>query len=330
MLLGIINDVIDFSKIEAGQLIVNITEVPLRNIAVQVGDIFNLELKKQVAGLANEVNFKIDVPEELANQTLLTDEIRVMQILGNLINNAIKYTSKGEIVFGCKSFKDMGWVEFFVKDTGIGIKKDYHSVIFQRFRKIEENKDKIYRGAGLGLAISSELINLLGGRIHVYSEPGKGSVFSITIPLKKGEPVLKTTNYDQYKQNYPNFKDINILIAEDDLSNYLFLEKLFKKTGANIFHALNGKQAVTMAESIRNLHVILMDIKMPEMDGVQALRAIRQKKIDIPVIAQTAHALSDEVIAMKQAGFDFYITKPIKSNDLFKCLVSIINSKSQF
>jgi signal transduction histidine kinase/ligand-binding sensor domain-containing protein len=325
MLLGIINDVIDFSKIEAGQLIVNITEVPLRNIAVQVGDIFNLELKKQVAGITNEISFEIDIPEELLNLTLLTDEIRVMQIIGHLINNALKFTPTGDIIFGCKALKEMGWVEFFVKDTGIGIKKDYHSVIFQRFRKIEENKDKIYRGAGLGLAISSELINLLGGRIHIDSEPGKGSTFSITIPLKHSAPLLTGTSAEPYKQNYPNFKDVNILVAEDDLSNYLFLEKLLKKTGANVFHAFNGKQAVAMAESIRNLHVILMDIKMPEMDGVQALRAIRQKKIDIPVIAQTAHALSDEVIALKQAGFDFYITKPLKSNDLFKCLNTYLN-----
>lgn len=326
MLLGIINDIIDFSKIESGQLMVNIQEVPVKTVVMQVNDIFNLELKKQKAGATNEILFRVNVDENLYSTILLADEMRFIQIISNLINNAIKFTHAGEIEFGCKADIEHKFVEFYVRDTGIGIKKEHHSIIFQRFRKIEENKNQLYRGAGLGLAISSELINLLGGKIWVDSEPGKGSVFHLTIPCKVGSQVSLPKVVEQSEITYPNLQNVTILVAEDELSNYLYLEKLLSKTGATIFHATNGREAVSMAESIKNLHLILMDIKMPEMDGFQALKVIRQRNSKIPVVAQTAHALSDEVVLMKEAGFDFYITKPIKPTEFFNCLVSAINS----
>ncbi|MBN1789266.1 MAG: response regulator [Bacteroidales bacterium] len=326
-LLNLINDVMDFSKIEAGHLDVNLTEVPVNRIFNQVNDLFNLELRKELSLKDCNLDFRINDSELCMSTLLYTDEMRLMQIIGNLINNAIKFTQRGVVEFGCRETQSMEFVKFYVKDTGIGIKKENIEVIFKRFRKLEEDKTRLYRGAGLGLAISHELINLLGGQIQVESEPGVGSVFSITVPVKKVLKKVPVTHFESdYNPNIPDFSGSTILVAEDDMANYLYLEKLLRKTGANVIHALNGNQVISMAIENRSLQVILMDIKMPGIDGIEALKRIRELNNKVPIIAQTAYALSEEVKKLKEAGFNSYLTKPIKAVELFRALESILSS----
>ena len=325
-LLNLINDVLDFSKIEAGYIDTYIKDIPVKKIVSQVNDIFNLESKKLLhSGTENPINFLVKVPENVSSMVLKTDEMRLMQIIGNLISNAIKFTTKGSIEFGCKEYTGGPRVEFYVKDTGIGIKKEYHQIIFQRFRKIEDDKTQLYRGAGLGLAISFELSHIMGGEISVISEPDKGSTFSVAIPLRESNVQILPNTTPTEKEPTFDFKGSKILIAEDDFSNFFFLEKLLKKTGANVYHAKDGSEAVSMAECIPDIDVILMDIKMPVMDGIQALCTIRQTNGTVPIIAQTAYALADEVTKLKKAGFNNYITKPINGHRLFDMLQPILS-----
>lgn len=324
-LLNLINDVIDFSKIEAGHLDVHLTEVPVVKVVNQVNDLFNLELRKEQSLKDNHLDFRMNVSKLCKSAILYTDEMRLMQIIINLVNNAVKFTQQGLVEFGCRGTNTDKFLEFYVRDTGIGMKKKDLSVIFQRFRKLEDDKSRLYRGAGLGLAISHELINLLGGQIFVESEPGVGSVFSITVPVNRLEPevpVVGSGSVDNFK--FPDLSGKNVLVAEDDLTNYLYLEKLLLKSGANVIHAMNGEQAVSLASGNPVPDVILMDIKMPVIDGIQALKMIRCTNDRLPVIAQTAYALSEEVIKLEEAGFNRYLTKPIKANELFKVLVSIL------
>jgi signal transduction histidine kinase/ligand-binding sensor domain-containing protein/CheY-like chemotaxis protein len=320
-LLNLISDIIDFSKIEAGHMDVNLKEVPLYKIINEIQQIFSLEIKKQQFGAAyKHLKLIVNIDEKIMLLTLVTDEIKIKQILSNLISNAIKFTEKGYIEIGCNILNDNQMLEFSVKDTGIGIKKEDQEIIFQRFRKIEDDKSNIYRGAGLGLTISMHLVTLLKGQIRVESNVGKGSVFYFTIPLKESVKKNSVKQNVILSQTIPDFKNILILVAEDDISNYFYIEKLLQKTKAKIIHAVNGKQVIQMFQDYPEIKLILMDIKMPDTNGIETLLELKKYQIKIPVIAQTAYAFSDEINTIFEAGFDDYITKPISSNALYYLL----------
>ena len=182
-LLSLINDIIDFSKIEAGHLDIIISDISIVKVLNEIEQIFRLEIKKHQYNLQKDIELKTNIDDKISSLVLRTDEIRLKQILSNLIGNAIKYTDKGFIEVGCNVLDAENMVEFYVKDTGIGIDKDQQKIIFQRFRKAENDNANLYRGAGLGLSISKHLVSLLGGQIRVESNPGEGSVFYFTLPL---------------------------------------------------------------------------------------------------------------------------------------------------
>jgi signal transduction histidine kinase/ligand-binding sensor domain-containing protein/CheY-like chemotaxis protein len=319
-LLNLINDIIDFSKIEAKRLEIIITEVPLIKIFNNLKEIYTYEIKKQQLFTAKQLEFRVNIDKNIQSMVIPTDEIRLNQILSNLVNNAIKFTQKGYIEVGCEFIAENETLEFYVKDTGVGIKKEYHEIIFDRFRKVEDDKDTIYRGAGLGLAISRQLIKLLGGDIWVESEPGKGSVFYFSHPVK----VAKQPDHEDYAKtsvrSLPSLHDKVILIAEDDYSNFLYIEKLVNKTGAKVFHAADGYEAVEIMKKNPDIDLILMDIKMPGMNGMDALKIIREDFTKVPVIAQTAYVLTEEIKKFYEAGFNDYISKPIKPDDFYSLL----------
>jgi signal transduction histidine kinase/ligand-binding sensor domain-containing protein/CheY-like chemotaxis protein len=315
-LLNLINDIIDFSKIEAGHLDINISDVSLNSVFNNIHNVYGLAIMKQIPD-NNIIDFKINASDSTRAVVVSTDEFRLKQVITNLINNAIKFTNEGYIEVGCAPNEDGNMLEFYVKDTGIGIKKEYCEIIFQRFRKVEEDNTNIYRGAGLGLSISQELVKMLGGNIWVESEYKKGSTFHFTIPL------ISFTAKDISKSNFilksriPLLENSVILIAEDDYSNYSYLEKLLQKTKARIIHAENGQQAISLLTNHPEVNLILMDIKMPHMNGIDALKEIRKLHINIPVIAQTAYAFTDEVRKIRESGFSDYIAKPINAPELF-------------
>ena len=166
------------------------------------------------------------------------------QILTNLISNAIKFTNEGYVEIGCNILNDNDMLEFYVKDTGIGIKEENLKLIFERFRKIEDDKNQLHRGTGLGLAISSHLISLMGGTIYVTSEMGAGSVFCFTLPWVKSEEKVTQPSLHWQKAGFPDLSDEMILVAEDDFNSYLYLEKCLKKPGPQFFMLLMGKRSI--------------------------------------------------------------------------------------
>jgi len=319
-LLGLINDIIDFSKIESGHIDIILKEVPLKKIMADIQSIFQLQLKRQQIGTSHNIDFRVIANEQLNDIYLETDEVRIKQILSNLIHNAIKFTLKGSIEVGCHVLGDNEIVEFYVKDTGIGIKKENLQIIFERFRKIEDDKTHLHRGAGIGLAITQQLVSLLGGQIRVESEHGIGTTFYFTIPVKKNPEGNQTQSSNAIAENITDFKNVKVLVAEDDLANYAYIERLLLRFNINVVHALNGTQAIYLLTKIPDIKLVLMDIKMPLLDGIQALHQIKERKIDIPVVAQTAYALSHEVVKLKEEGFDDYIAKPLSLADISRVL----------
>lgn len=325
-LLKLINDIIDFSKIEAGHLEIFIEDVPVNKILNEIREIYNLEINNLPINEVNQqVEFNVEIEDNLSSLVLSTDEHRLKQVLSILLNNALKFTQSGSIIVGCRKIEDANKVQFFVKDTGIGISKQNHSIIFQRFRKADEEKSNQYRGAGLGLSIAQHLVNLLSGEIFVESEIGKGTTFYFTIPLKSNVMLTNHVNKESNPfQNVPDLKEKLILVAEDDYSNFAYLERLLRKANAKILHANDGLEVVKLYKEKMKISLILLDIKMPKMNGFEAFEEIRKLNTNIPIIAQTAYAFSSDMQKIKKLGFNDYISKPINPLKLYDLLVRYI------
>jgi CheY-like chemotaxis protein len=242
------------------------------------------------------------------------------QILSNLISNALKFTEKGNIKILYKLKEN--FLEFCVSDTGIGIPLQYHERIFDRFYQVHNTDTRLYEGTGLGLAISKAYVELLGGKIWLSSEPGKGTSFFFTIPYEKRvvelEPVHEKKNSEGFA--FP-IKKI-ILVAEDVESNFKLIKYFLSGSNAEVLHAFNGKEAVEKYFSIKNIDLILMDIKMPVMDGYTAVKLIREENTAIPIIAQTAYA--DDRERAIECGCSGFISKPFDKKSLIKVLSEFI------
>ena len=316
-LMSVISDIIDTSKIESGQITLETEVVDINNL---INELY-VTYKKLVELSKLSLTYSCDTPDEAVY--IKTDGNKVKQIICNLLNNALKYTEEGNIEFGYKLKEN--YIEFYVKDTGIGIATKNHALIFQRFRQVENAEHQISRGNGLGLSISKALVEKMGGNISVNSEIGKGSTFYFTIPYIKSieNIVLKST---KTKPNH--FIDWNkktILIVEDEIHNHNYIEELLLETNTNILHAWCGKEAVDLVKSHSDISLVLMDIKMPVMDGYEALRLIKQIRPKLVVIAQTAYALSQDKSKALKAGFDSYISKPTSKEDLLDLMARYLN-----
>jgi len=246
-------------------------------------------------------------------------------ILTNLIKNAIKYTLKGSIEFGFKLPGNEN--ALFVKDTGIGIPKDRQHAIFDRFVQADIEDKKAMEGAGLGLAISTAYAGMIGGTIRVESEPGEGSTFWLNLPIKKGfenstsEIIVNEINHKKPQ----TMKDLTLLIAEDEITSDMFLTAILKAEFKQILHAKTGTETVETFRKNPDIALILMDIKMPLMNGYDATRIIRSFNQDVVIIAQTAYALSGDREKALEAGCNDYIKKPIKKDALFALIEKHLN-----
>ncbi len=213
-------------------------------------------------------------------------------------------------------------LRFYVKDTGIGFPESKKDFIFERFHKIEDQKVKLYEGAGLGLAISKNLVKLLGGEMWAESESGKGSTFYFTLPYKPVHAVQEDIDVkDKITKDISGrtiylWKDKVILIAEDDENNYSFIKEVLTNTCVQLIRAENGQEAVEICRSDKNIDLVLMDVKMPLMDGYTATKSIKSFRKNLPVIALTAYAGEIEKEDSRKAGCDDYLSKPVKSVDL--------------
>ena len=249
-----------------------------------------------------------------------TDEEKVNSILANLIKNAIKFTNDGFIEFGCEIVD--GCIRFFVKDSGIGIPEYNKELIFERFRQGNESISRAHEGCGLGLSIAKKYVMMLGGRIWFDSEVGNGSTFYFTIPYS-GKSELKTALKDEVvkNENITQDKKLKILIAEDDDVSYSLIIRMVKEISSNIIHASNGEEAVQFCRDNSDIDLILMDIRMPYMDGIDATKNIRLFNDKVIIIAQTAYGFSSDQEKALAAGCNDYLSKPLNK----KVLLDLIN-----
>lgn len=320
-LLKLIEDIISISKIEAGQLEAKIRKVDFHKILIEVYNDFT-DYKENTK--INDINFILDNDLEDKTFEINSDSSHLKQILTNLLDNAFKFTEKGEIHFGYYLFKDITppHIQIYVRDTGIGLSEEQQTRIFNRFTKAERSKQKLYRGAGLGLSICKNLVEVLGGRIWVDSKPGEGATFSFNLPFDTSEiKEKKISNSDKLQAKEYHWKNKTILIAEDESANYQNLNIALSRTGATILHAKNGQEAINLVNEYQ-IDLILMDIKMPVMNGLEAARQIKQTGKHIPIIAQTAFTLEYDEKRSINSGCDAYISKPIQKRKL----LSILNS----
>jgi len=311
-LLSTINDIIEISKIESGDMQLCSQEINVSQFLSYYYDFFLPQAKGK--GLQLEfVQCKTDT------ETIFTDKSKLDSILTNLIKNAIKFTEKGRIEFGCEQ-KDSHTLLFYIKDTGKGIDPDKIDQVFERFMQADNLNTRGYEGSGLGLSITKAYVEHLGGKIWVESEPGKGSCFYFTIRPSEREDTdtAKTENEVENTRLLP--KKLKLLIAEDDTISFMFLEAILKTCQFEITRCVTGLEAVQYCRSNPDIDLILMDIGMPVMDGYEATRRIREFNKNVVIIAQTAFAISSDSEKVKEAGCNDYLPKPINKEHLFELI----------
>ncbi|MDO9613198.1 MAG: ATP-binding protein [Bacteroidota bacterium] len=282
------------------------------NVNEQIEYIYTF-FKPEVEGKGMQLFFKNSLP--LKEAILKTDREKVSAIFINLVKNAIKYSDKGSIGLGYE--KKGKHLEFFVKDTGIGIPKDRQEAIFDRFVQADIGDKRAFQGAGLGLSISKAYVEMLGGKIWVESEEGKGSTFYFTIPYNDeaaDKNVIQNVVLPEGATN--QIKDLKILIAEDDEGSEKLLTVVVKMFGKEVLKVRTGVEAIEACRNNPDIDLVFMDIQMPEMNGYEATRQIRQFNQDVVIIAQTAYALTGDRELAIEAGCNDYIPKPIKKDNL--------------
>ena len=309
-LVSIISDIITISSIETGQERITNTNIHLNTLLDELYQTFSAKLANKPVELRVYKEFSDNEDE------IFVDDLKLRQVLHHLLLNAVKFTHNGSIEFGYR-LKSSN-LEFYVKDTGIGIEGKKQDVIFERFTQADENIHAEYGGTGLGLSICKGFLNLMGGAIWVESELGQGATFYFTLPYhpitskeSKGISIQSQTNISEMK---------TILVAEDDINSFKLLKAVLKDFDFHLLHADNGRKAVELCQNEDSICLVLMDIKMPELNGVLATKLIKELKPTLPVIAQTAYATLDDIEKNREV-FDAYITKPLDIEQLKKIIL---------
>ncbi len=318
-LLNIINDILDFSKIEARKLNIEKIDFNLDDIILYLKNIVELKAK--------EKNLELIIKYNKEDSILYGDSIRIGQIIINLMNNAIKFTDNGRVELSIKRVNNN--IRFTITDTGIGLSKEQIAKLFQSFTQGDGSTTRKYGGTGLGLSISKQLVELMNGKIWCESELGVGSKFIFEIELEKGDEskVIKNKKIDLNQIN--TLRGNNILLVDDNKTNQEIILGLLENSEINIDIANNGAEAVSLFKSNQDKYeLILMDLQMPIMGGIEATKIIRVLNQDIPIIALTANAMLEDVIKTKQAGMNKHLNKPIEVEKLYKILLKYIFKKS--
>jgi PAS domain S-box-containing protein len=321
-LLNLINDIIDIAKIEAGQIQLSTSLENINQLMNELDTRFTFEKRKQKKGKLSLIkNTGLEDEESF----FFIDRLRVQQIMSNLINNALKFTEQGCIEFGYTV--SGGFIEFYVADSGIGIGDDKQKLIFERFRQANENIAKIHGGTGLGLAICRGLVELMGGRIWVESEPEKGSCFKFTVPSKVSlDNIVVPGESTQIELKEEDLTNQNILIVEDIEYNRLLMNEYLENTGATLIFAADGKETIDKLKQTPKIDIVLLDIQLPDTNGYELIKEIRNYHPDAQVVAQTAYALSGDRKKAIDAGFNYYLAKPIKQDVLLSILLNIVRN----
>jgi signal transduction histidine kinase/ligand-binding sensor domain-containing protein/CheY-like chemotaxis protein len=315
-LLVIINDILEISLIEADQIKIENKRFVIDTVLTELETSFRLKKKDSV-----EITFVNR--NENRSISLDNDPVRYSQCISNLISNALKYTKKGFVKFGYNLKK--GEIVTYVSDSGIGIEKKEIEKIFQNFYKVENDDSQYYTGTGLGLAITNRLTELMGGRIWLESNPGLGTTFYISLPYS-GDVAAKKKTVNKQEDGDIDLSNFTFLVAEDDLTNSILIQEILKSTQAEIEIVVNGIEAIQYLRENKNPDnlIVLMDIKMPEMDGYTTLKEIQKMNIKVPVIAITAYAQARDKKNVLNAGFTHYLSKPIRPKELMAVISKVI------
>lgn len=324
-LLGIIEDVMDLAKIESRKLKISYKDSVVSEWLYDLKQVYETLIHRQSD---NKVKLLLYIPENEKDFVISTDPKRVKQVLSNLIGNALKFTEKGTIEIGYKLSSD-NLIYFFVKDTGIGVPYTMQSKIFDRYAQVDSIPISQNAGSGLGLAISKNLVSMLGGNLAVSSTPGRGSIFYFYLPCLPGKPKPEIS----VAQSSPLRKAISLasktlLIAEDEDANFLYIKEALRPTGAGIIRANTGAEAIQLAENNQSVDLILMDIKMPELNGIDATKYIKHIRPDLPIIAISAHAMENDKETCLQAGCNAYLSKPVSYSELIFQIKKVLSLKS--
>lgn len=324
-MLNIINNIVDISKIESGQMEVFIAET---NINEQIEYLYAF-FKPEADSKGIEFSFSKLLPAKEA--IIRTDREKLNAILANLIKNAIKFTDAGSIEFGYVVKPDKpALLEFFVRDSGIGIARGNLEAIFDRFVQMDSIDTRALQGAGLGLAISKSHVEMLGGNIRVESEPGKGSVFYFTHPYQPESANKIVDNEIVADENANSWTHkLKVLIVEDDETADLLLTLAVKKISREVLHAKTGIETIHSCRKHPDIDLILMDIKMPEMDGYEATRQIRQFNPEVVIIAQTAYGFTGDRERAIEAGCNDYLPKPLNQAVLIELIKRNLKEKNR-
>eukprot|EP01029_Cantina_marsupialis_P024232 TRINITY_DN617_c1_g1_i4.p2 TRINITY_DN617_c1_g1~~TRINITY_DN617_c1_g1_i4.p2 ORF type:complete len:945 (+),score=97.47 TRINITY_DN617_c1_g1_i4:21618-24452(+) len=308
-LLKIINDILDISKLDAGQTLVKETQCSINVVLDELHMKFS---KENISD--NEIEFRVTKTLPNDKTLVVTEERKLRQVLSNLLNNAFKFTSSGSIEFGYKLLHDE-FLEFYVKDTGIGIQKEKQDIIFERFRQVEESFTRKYGGTGLGLAISKGFVELMGGKIRMETMEDEGTTFYFTIPYKpvdkESKPIVKKKKKKDYK-----WDDKLILVVEDDETNFKYIESALKPTKVKILRTISGNKAIELSLRNPTINLVLMDLRLPDINGLEATQSIKKMRDSLPIIAQTANAFREDRNKSLEAGCDDFIAKPFDEKKL--------------
>ena len=314
-MLNIINDIVDISKIEAGVMKLDIRESNINEQIEYIYTFFKPEVESKGMKLicVNSLSAK--------ESTIRTDREKLYAILTNLVKNAIKFTNEGSIEFGYNHIglqTQIKELKFYVKDTGIGISKNRHKAVFDRFFQDDKVNQEALQGAGLGLSITKAYVEMLGGKIWIESKEGIGSTFYFTIPYITENEIVTTERAIEENLIKTEGSGLKILIAEDDETSEALLKVIVKLFSKETLIARSGSEAIKVCRENPDIDLILMDIQMPEVNGYEATRQIREFNKNVVIIAQTAYGLSGDKEKAVEAGCNDYISKPIDKENLFE------------
>ncbi|MGC8803211.1 MAG: PAS domain S-box protein, partial [Bacteroidales bacterium] len=312
-LLSIVNDVLEISRLESQTVPMHISTFNLNHLAEELYQLYLPKIRK--------LSFTFHCELETEKAYVEGDKEKIGQILTNLLNNALKFTPAGSITFGYNIRQDN--IVWYVKDTGIGIPEEEQEKIFERFYQANLTIAQLKGGSGLGLSIVKNLVELMGGHIWLESTPGAGSTFYVSIPY---QPAKKTQS--SHASIPISLNQLNILVVEDNFSNFDLIEHLLTQYGASISWAKTGTEALQKI-SKNSYHIVLMDIKLPEMDGLTATRLIKQQHPHLPIVAVTAYSSPEDQKEAQEAGCDAFLTKPIDKNELFDIIQALSQSAYQ-
>jgi signal transduction histidine kinase/CheY-like chemotaxis protein len=318
-LLTVINDIVDISKIEAGQVQIVSEQVNINKLMRELYVIYNKQIDLDNISLS----YSCELPDGLA--VSWTDESRLKQILFNLLSNAFKFTEKGKVEFGYTIKEE--FLEFFVKDSGTGISAENIESIFDRFWQAGKPNSRQIGGIGLGLSISKELVEKMGGSLRAASRPGEGSAFYFTIPYMPYDQTIDSHEEVIRDDSAKNWENKTILIVEDNQQSFTYINKILKDTNIKILHAWNGVEAQELLKIHPEISIVLMDFKMPVMDGYEATRLIKRSRPELPVIAQTAYAFDDDRAKIINAGCVDFFSKPFNKEILLEVVDQYLEQK---